>query len=209
MPPIPTMPILSHHHHHEQHRQQQQQPQQRHHQYNLPPQPAQQRNPPAAAPATCVTPTVSATRVPAAAPSGDAVASRDAAPPDLSGVPVLPAAAVAPGLPVMTGVPGIEIKNESGLSCMFGLESVGMMELGKGQIQLLFCGRKVCSGVAFYSETGVPILPVQFCTTQCLLHVFCSYVYSFRIRAGHTDSTTTGHHQPAGHHSGWSDLSLK
>lgn len=111
MPPIPTMPILSHHHHHEQHRQQQQR--QRHHQYNSPPQPPQQRNPAAAAAATTrVTPTVQPTHTLAAATSADSTTSHD--PPGLSGVPVLPAAtAVAPGLPVMTGVPGIKIRNES------------------------------------------------------------------------------------------------
>lgn len=115
MPPIPTMPILSHHHHHEQHRQQQQQQQQqRHHQYNPPPQPPHLRNPSAAAAAaaTCVTPTVLPTHAPAAAASADSIASHN--PPDLSGVPVLPAAAVAPCLPVMTELPGIKIKNESG-----------------------------------------------------------------------------------------------
>lgn len=114
MPPVPTMPILSHHHHHEQHRQQQQQQQQqRHHQYNPPPQPPHLRNPSAAAPAaTCLTPTALPTHALAAATSADSTASHD--PPDLSGVPVLPTAAVVPGLPVMTGVPGIKIKNESG-----------------------------------------------------------------------------------------------
>lgn len=129
MPPIPTMPILSHHHHHEQHRQQQQQQHQRHHQSNPPPQPPHQRNPSAAA-ATCVTPTVFPTH--AAAAQADSIASHD--PPDLLGVPVPPAAAVAPGLPVMTGVPGIKIKNVLGFSCMFGFESVSMMELDERQV---------------------------------------------------------------------------
>lgn len=195
MPPIPTMPILSHHHHHEQHRQQQQQPQQQHHQYNLPPQPPHQQNPPAAAPTTCVTPTLSAAHVPAAAPSGDTVASRDAAPPDLSGVPALPATAVAPGLPALTGVPGIEIKREPGFPCMFGLESVGMIELDKRQYLVL---RRKC---AFCSETGVPIM--AYYNTIMFRNMFFVPAFS-RTRAGHTDSTTTGHHQPASHHPGWS-----
>lgn len=134
MPPVPTMPFLSHHHHHEQHRQQQQQPQQRHHQYNLPPQPPHQQNPPTCATATCITPILSPAHVPAAAPSGDTVVSRDGAPPDSSGVPALPATAVAPGLPGMTGAPGIEIKREPGFPCMFGLESMGVMELAKNQV---------------------------------------------------------------------------
>lgn len=72
--------------------------------------------------------------MPAAAPSGDTVVSPDAAPPDSSGVPALPATAVAPGLPVMTGAPGIEIKRELGFPCMFGLESIGMIELTKNQV---------------------------------------------------------------------------
>lgn len=157
MPPVPTMPILSHHHHHEQGRQQQQR-QQRHHQYNAPPHPPHQQNPSAAA--TCITPTVSPAQAPAAAPPADAVASHS----ELSGGAVAPAAGVAPGLPVMTGVPGIKSKRDSGVPCMFGLESVSMVELHKRQVQLLLRGWEVCSvgGVVLQWNWCASTL----CTTQ-------------------------------------------